>query len=74
MAELRFVRRSRTPIGALVCAALAVSGVGLGATAASATGEGEPQQGGTLIVAGNPDVTGWTRPRRTAPPTTSSSG
>ena len=29
---------------------------GLGATSVSATGEGEPQPGGTLIVAGDPDV------------------
>ena len=29
---------------------------GLGASSVSATGEGEPQPGGTLIVAGDPDV------------------
>jgi hypothetical protein len=37
-------------------AALVSGAAGLGATGASATSGGEPLQGGTLIVAGNPDV------------------
>ena len=57
MTELRSERRSRTRLGAAIAGAALVAGsAGLGATSVSATGEGEPQPGGTLIVAGDPDV------------------
>ena len=58
MAELRSERSGRIRLAAVIAGAALVSGAaGLGATGASASsGGGEPQQGGTLIVAGNPDV------------------
>ncbi len=57
MTDLRFERRSRTRLGAAIAGAALVAGsAGLGASSVSATGEGEPQPGGTLIVAGDPDV------------------
>jgi peptide/nickel transport system substrate-binding protein len=40
----------------VACAALVLAAAGLGAVPAAASGEGEPQPGGTLIVAGDPDV------------------
>ena len=56
MTEVRS-RPGWTRLGAAVAGAMLVAGAaGLGATGASASGEGSPQTGGTLIVAGSPDV------------------
>jgi peptide/nickel transport system substrate-binding protein len=58
MRNSRSQRHGRTTKAAIACSVLIVAGAGIGAATSTATasGGGEPQRGGTLIVAGNPDV------------------